>query len=107
MEKTMEQIESILRIYMKWENVANRAYPRLRGRGHPARTSLDNAEQVSVETYLYGELKTYSARTLCLLLAYVQQMESEGHNLVLENLTYMVHSYGYKDLETAEAALGG
>lgn len=106
-QEMLERIERIQRIYMRWENVANRSYPRLRGRGRPASAEIDSPERVSVEIYLYGELKTYSDQTLGLLLDYVERMEQEGHNLVLENLTYMVHSYGYKDLETAEAALGG
>lgn len=103
--ETLEQIESIIAVHLKWEAEARAAYPKLRGRGRPQRSDQDGCGITSVETYLYGELKTYSSKTVQLLLAYTEQVEAEGRNLVLENLEYMVHCYGYPDLEAAEAAL--
>ena len=103
--KTLERIQKIIAIHLQWESEANAAYPRLRGRGRPSGSHMDGYGVTSVETYLYGELKTYSAETIQLLLDYTEQAQAEGRNLVLENLEYMVQSYGYPDLEAAEAAL--
>ena len=104
-EETMEQIQTIVKINLNWEREAQNAYPRIRGRGRPGTSDRDGFGVTSVETYLYGELKTYSPETIRLLLAYTEEAEAQGRNLALENLENMVQSYGYSDLKEAEAAL--
>ena len=101
----MTEIRKITDIYLAWEQTLQERYPRLRRRGRPMTAGQDGANITSVETYLLGELKTYSAKTVHLLLDYVEQAQQEGRNLAEENLTHMVRGYGYPDLAAAEGAL--
>ncbi len=109
-ERTPEKdeiIDRLCEIHVGWlESVAER-YPRLAGRGRAIRRSEDSAVTTSFETYLWGELATYSLKTLTLYAAYVEALQQEGRNMnqmVLENT---VTQYGYASLEEAERELSG
>jgi hypothetical protein len=52
----------------------------------------------SVETYLRGELQTYSSVTINLYYMYTLNCKLNGHNLVEQNLANMVAQYGYVSL---------
>lgn len=103
--ETMAEIRRIVDIHLTWEQTLRERYPRLRRRGRPMTAEQDEVCVTSVETYLLSELKTCSARTVHLLLAYTEQAQREGRNLAEENLTHMVRGYGYPDLAAAETAL--
>ena len=78
-------------------------YPYVSGQGRPLYSAFDYAA-VSVETYQLGELLTYSRNTLTNLKKHISALESDGvplARLILEN---SVGYYGYKSLDTAEAA---
>ena len=77
-------------------------YPRLSGKGRPLRTSEDSAMETSFETYLRGELKTYSARTITLLHELTLRQQQDGVNGAALNLLNQVQQYGYATLEQAE-----
>ena len=66
-KETLQKIEEIVAINVGWKAELFDRYPRLSGKGRPLRTSEDSAMETSFETYLRGELKTYSARTITLL----------------------------------------
>ena len=76
-------------------------YPYVSGRGRPLYSALDYAA-VSVETYQYSELLTYSAKTLAALKAHVDSLEKDGVSLARVILENTVFFYGYKSLEAAE-----
>lgn len=103
--EAMAEIRKIIDIHLAWKQALRERYPTLQQRGRPMTSSQDNEYTTSVETYLWGELKTYSSKTIHLLLAYTIQAQQEGRNLAEETLTNMVRGYGYPDLATAEAAL--
>lgn len=100
-----KMIDAICQTHVAWlEDLAAR-YPHLAGRGRPIRRSEDAAGVTSFETYLWGELATYSADTLRAYTAYVASLKAQGQNLnemVLKNTT---QQYGYRSLEEAEAHL--
>lgn len=57
--------------------------------------------ETSFETYLRGELKTYSARTITLLHELTLRQQQDGVNGAALNLLNQVQQYGYATLEQA------
>ena len=85
-----------------WQEEYARTYPRLTARARPVD---DNGRgMTSFETYLRGELLTYSPETLRRLAAHVSRLRDEGMNMSVELMKHTVRMYGYASLEEAEAA---
>ena len=100
-------IEQICAAHVAWLESLAKRYPRLTGRGRPIRKSADSPGITSFETYLWGELATYSMRTVQLYAAYVEKLKREGRNLNEMILQNMIRQYGDASLEAAEARLSG
>jgi hypothetical protein len=99
-------IDKIVEIVLEWEQELSDKYPHILGRGRPLRSTADTPAATSKETYLRGELATYSARTLGLYLEYLLHQKADnvnGSGIILEN---MVKQYGYNSLEEANSRLG-
>lgn len=80
-------------------------YPTLGKYGRPLYSSQDRVYVTSIETYQYGELRTYSMRTLHLLQEHMHSLNEQGISfaeLVQENT---FRSYGYQTLAEASEAL--
>ncbi|MCF0110371.1 MAG: DUF4125 family protein, partial [Erysipelotrichaceae bacterium] len=54
------------------------------------------------ETYLRGELGTYSDRTFMLYKSMTERLEKEGKNLVVRNMEYTAKLYGYEGIDDIE-----
>lgn len=98
-------IDAIAAAHRDWAAETSVRYPRLTGRGRPTDSRADNPGTTSFETYLCGELATYSLRTLEHYLAYVRQLQTQGQNLHEMILHNTVVRYGYSGLDQAERAL--
>lgn len=98
-------IEAIVEIQVKWDEEFAKAYPRLSGQGRSIHTGEDNLYNTSSETYLRGELSTYSDRTLGLYGAFVADYAKRGENLIKDTVKNTALLYGYSSLEAAEEAL--
>lgn len=96
--------EQILNIHKRWMAEHAEKYPHLSARGRLLYTSQDTEWETSAETYFRGELLTWSKETLRAYLAFVQDCERQGVNLVVEQDRHMVKAYGYASVEEAEAA---
>lgn len=94
--------ESIVATYMTWERALLADYPHIKAQGRPSFSSDDLIRGTSVETYLRGELSTYSMATLVLLDVYAKSCAKMGRNLAFENLEYISKCYGHKSVEDAE-----
>ena len=68
------------------------------------RTAEDTAQSTSFETYLRGELGTYSERTMALYRRFVDDLLRKGRNLTEETIAHTVALAGFADLAEAEAA---
>ena len=101
-EETLEQIEEIVRVHLKWKVETFRRYPRLTAHGRSFYTRDDTRYNTSFETYLRGELRTYSPETIRLYRDMVDRMEAAGENLEQQYLLETVRQYGYDSLEQAE-----
>ncbi len=106
-EETLQKIEAIVAINVEWKAELFDRYPRLSGRGRPLRTAEDSTGETSFETYLRGELKTYSAHTITLLHDLTVRQQQDGVNGAALNLLNQVQQYGYATLEQAEGHRAG
>lgn len=98
-------IEQIVQLQVAWmEEFAGR-YPALADNARSVHTSDDNIANTSYETYLRGEISTYSDKMLELYGRYVVEYARSGQNLTYAIMTNSVHLYGYESLEAAESFL--
>ena len=79
-----------------------RKYPVITDKGRKLYSESDTPEYTSIETYLRGELFSYSEKTLQLYYDYVINCKNENKNLAEMNLENIVRHKGYKSLEEAE-----
>lgn len=77
-------------------------YPAIIAKARPIHTSEDTPYDTSAETYLRGELGTYSDETLLCYGRYVVSLKKEGQNLNEMICEKEVKSYGYLSLDDAE-----
>ncbi len=105
-EEAEELIAKIVSVEVKWFSEYCEKYPML-ARGNRAVSSDADSPYggTSFETYLRGELHTYSVKTLREYLKFIDQLSAEGKSLSLLVTDSMVRAYGYDGLEDAEAVL--
>ena len=96
--------ELLVSIMMRWTREVEQRCPHLMGRGRNLSSVQDGPWNVSSETYLRGELGTYSDETLGLYAQMVLDLLAQGENLVEQNMTCMARGYGYRSLKDAENA---
>lgn len=98
-------IEHICAIQVEMmEEIASK-YPKMAGNARTIRTSSDTIWNTSYETYLRGELGTYSEETLVLYGTFIAELVTKGINLSQRILNNTALLYGYKSLEDAEEKL--
>lgn len=100
-------IDGVCAVHVAWLEALAARYPHLAGRGRAIRREEDSPADTSFETYLWGELATYSMETLRRYAAYVVRLQKEGKNLNEMVLQNTAAQYGYGSLEEAEARLAG
>lgn len=97
-----EIIERIVALQVAWMEAFASDYPYLAGSARSIHTYEDNGWDTSYETYLRGEISTYSDKMLELYGRYIAAHAASGQNLACEIMTHSVHMYGYESLEDAE-----
>ena len=100
-------IESIVGIQVKMMEEFAAEYPMSASNARSIHTSEDTPDNTSYETYLRGEISTYSPKTLVLYGRFVAGLAGEGRNLarmIIENTALM---YGYRSLDHMENSLSG
>lgn len=93
--------EQLAKIYMQWMREMHERYPELMKTGRHISENEDSEWDTSSETYLKGEMGTYSEKTIQLYGRMMVARLKENRNQVEENMNYMVHFYGYKTLQQA------
>jgi len=96
-------IEAIVAIQVKWMEDFAANYPKLADNARSIHTYEDNILNTSYETYLRGEISTYSDKMLELYGRFIAGLMAEGRNLAYETMENSVHFYGYESLDAAEA----
>lgn len=96
-------MEEIIAIEVKWMEEYEKYYPFMAKGNRPIHSGSDSEYETSFETYLRGELHTYSENTLKLYHKMVNSLYSKGESMSIRIMDAMVKAYGYKDLDHAEA----
>lgn len=97
--------ESIIAIQVEWMESFAVQYPKMAGNSRSIRSETDNEYNTSYETYLRGEISTYSEKTFVLYGKFVAELHRQGKNLAYEIMNNTARLYGYNDVEDAESRL--
>lgn len=98
-----ELAEQIIAVNLEWDAKMAAEYPNLRKRGRVATTAQDGIMAgSSMESYLRGELYTYSVRTLELIWKETKEAKEKGESLLQQTIANETAFYGYRSLEDAE-----
>jgi hypothetical protein len=97
-----EILGDIVRIQFEWQREMTEGYPHLMRGSRPLSSAEDSVSATSFETYLRGELESYSDETLSLLHEDTRRKLDAGLNLSKEVYTFLVKAMGYSSLEEAE-----
>jgi hypothetical protein len=95
-------IHSILSQQCAWQKEMIAQYPHLMSSGRPLHHTKGEETMTSFETYLRGELETYSEKTLEALHSDIQDKRKRGINMAEEIYTTLVKELGYDSLREAE-----
>ena len=98
----LDLVEKIMEIYIKWEEEFFKAYPIFSSMGRPLHSKQDNDEDTSIETYLRGELLSYSEKTLALYLKYILEMKNKNINLAVKNMDNLASMQGFENSQDVE-----
>lgn len=98
-------VKQITGIQVSWMEEFSEKFPYLADNARSIHAYDDNLYNTSYETYLRGEISTYSDKMLELYGRYIVERAKENRNVVFEIMENSVRLYGYKDLEAAEAFL--
>lgn len=98
-------IEAIVEMQVSWMEAFADRYPQLAGNARSIHTYEDNQWNTSYETYLRGEISTYSDKMLQLYGQYIVELSNAGENLARRIMEQSVLMYGYEGLEEAESRL--
>ena len=97
--------EAIIEIQVGWMEEFAAKYPNMAGNARIIHTSEDGPYNTSYETYLRGELGTYSDDTLYLYGRFVVGLKRQGKNLAYMTMDNTAKLYGYRDVKDAEEKL--
>lgn len=104
-EAKKEIIEEIVKIQVDWMEEFAARYPKAAGNARSIHTAEDTPYNTSYETYLRGEVSTYSDETLDLYGRFIAQLCMENKNLAQMTMANTAFFYGYASLDDLEAKL--
>ncbi|MBR1816167.1 MAG: DUF4125 family protein [Lachnospiraceae bacterium] len=97
--------EEIIKIQIGWMEEFAVKYPNMAANSRSIHTYEDTAYNTSYETYLRGELGTYSDDTLVLYGRFIAKVNQEGKNLAYMIMNNTALLYGYSSVEEAETKI--
>ncbi|MDD6812078.1 MAG: DUF4125 family protein [Lachnospiraceae bacterium] len=98
-------IEEIVKIQVGFMEELAERYPMVAGTARSIHTYEDTPYDTSYETYLRGELGTYSDETLQLYGRFIVSLASKGDNLAMRIMEHTAELYGYTSLDELEERL--
>lgn len=104
-EMKKEIIEEIVKIQVGWMEEFAKEYPKAASNARSIHTAEDTPCNTSYETYLRGELSTYSDETLDLYGRFIAQLCRENKNLAKMIMANTAFLYGYASLDELEEKL--
>jgi hypothetical protein len=103
-EEAVSLVEQLSGLSVGWMEELAERYPHVGAQGRPIHARDDSTYTTSFETYNRGELSTYGAKTLRLLLDHFVGLAAAGTNPAEVILADTVAQYGFASIEQAEAA---
>lgn len=104
-EEKEQIIDVIVTIQTNMMSDFAKRYPKLAENARSVSSDDDNLYNTSSQTYLKGEISTYSDKMLELYGRFVADMQNKGKNIAEETIRNTVKLYGYSNLEEAEARI--
>lgn len=104
-EKRKAIMETIIRIQVEWMEEFAKQYPKMAGNARLIHTYEDTPYSTSYETYLRGELGTYSEELMSLYGQFIVSLSKENKNLAYLTMENTAKLYGYSGVEDAEKRL--
>lgn len=105
--ESLALIDQIVELVTSWEEETRAKYPNLAGRSRPLYSSQDSPFGPSMQTYLRGELMTYSPKTIKVYWEHVSGQKAANVNGAEEILTQIMKLSGFESLDAVENALAG
>jgi len=102
-ERTIAIVNQIAQIQVDWMKDFAKSYPKLASNARDITSDADQIDNTSYETYLKGELLTYSEELLKLYAQFIVNLAREGKNLAYMTIENTAHLQGYATLEDAES----
>lgn len=100
--KRKEIMETIIQIQVKWMEEFAEKYPKMAGNARLIHTYEDTPYSTSYETYLRGELGTYSEELMSLYGQFIVDLSRQNQNLAYLTMENTAKLYGYSGVEDAE-----
>lgn len=97
--------EEIIKIQVQWMEEFARKYPKMAGNARSIHTAEDTPFNTSYETYLRGEMGTYSEETFMLYGRFIISLLQREENLAYNIMNNTAKLYGYESVEDAETRL--
>lgn len=101
-EEKKSVIEKIVAIQMNMVEEFARVHPKVAMNARLLHTYEDTIADTSYETYLRGEISTYSDKMLQLYGRFVVEAVQNGQNIALMTIENTAKLYGYPDIEAFE-----
>ncbi len=97
--------EAIIEIQVKWMEEFAQNYPKMANNSRSIHTKEDSINNTSYETYLRGELGSYSDITLKMYGRFITRLLDENKNLAYIIMSNTAKLYGYISIDEAEAKI--
>ena len=104
-ERTRDIVDQIAEIQVNWMEDFAKQYPKLATQSRDITSDFDNPYNTSYETYLKGELLTYSEELLKLYAQFIIDLSKNNKNLAQMTIENTAKLQGYKSLDEAESKL--
>lgn len=98
--------ESIIAIQVSWMEEFAATYPKLARNARLIHSTEDSEYSTSYETYLRGEISTYSEEIIVLYGRFIAALLADGKNLAYLIMENTAHLYGYSNIDEAEEKIG-
>lgn len=105
--ESLALIDQIVELVTSWEEETRAKYPNIAARSRPLYSSQDSPGGPSIQTYLRGELETYSPKTIKLYWEHVSDQKAANINGAEEILAQTMKLSGYESVDAVENALAG
>ncbi len=104
-QNKIDHIENIVKTQVAMMETFAEKYPKMAGNARSIHTYEDSAYNTSYETYLRGELLSYSLKSVLEYEKMINDIKAQGKNIAELIMTNTALLYGYAGIKEAEDSL--